>query len=50
MKILAMASLMVMSPSFAKPILVLSLDFGLADLEPSLVKIWGIHELLPHFA
>ena len=38
--------LMVMSPSSAKPVLVLSFDFGLTGLEPSLVKIWGIDELL----
>jgi hypothetical protein len=37
---------MVMSPSSIKPILVLSLNFGLTGLEPSLVKIWGIDELL----
>ena len=42
--------LMVMSPSSTKPVLVLSLDFGLAGSEPSLVKIWGIDELLLHFA
>ena len=34
-----MTPLMVMSPSSAKPILILSLDFGLAGSEPSLVKI-----------
>ena len=38
--------LMVMSPSSTKPVLVLSLDFDLTGLEPSLVKIWGIDELL----
>jgi hypothetical protein len=41
---------MVMSPSSAKPILVLILDFGLTGSEPSLVRIWGIDELLSHFA
>jgi hypothetical protein len=30
---------MVMSPSSAKPVLVLSFDFGLIGLEPSLVDI-----------
>ena len=39
MKILAVAPLMVMSPFSAKPILVLSFDFGLAGLEPLLVEI-----------
>jgi hypothetical protein len=37
---------MVMSPSSVKSVLVLSLNFGLTGLEPSLVKIWGIDELL----
>ena len=41
-----MTPLMVMSRSSANPVLVLSLDFGLAGSEPSLVKIWGIDELL----
>ena len=41
-KILVMKSLMVMSHSFAKPILVLSFDFSLTDLGPSLVEIWGV--------
>ena len=39
MKIVAVVPLMVMSPFSAKPILVLSFDFGLAGLEPLLVEI-----------
>ena len=39
MRILLMTPLMVMSP-FTKPILVLSLNFVLVGLEPSIVKIW----------
>ena len=46
MRILVMTHLMVISPPSAKPVLVLSLDFGLIGSEPSLVKIWGIDELL----
>ena len=40
-------SLMVMSPFSAKPILVLSFDFGLAGLEPLLVEI-GESTVFPH--
>ena len=47
MGILAVAPLMVMPPSSAKPILVLSFDFGLADSEPLLVEI-GESTVLPH--
>ena len=39
MRILVMTSLMVMSPSFAKPILVLSFDFGLIGSKLLLVEI-----------
>ena len=39
MRILVMTPLMVMSPPFVKPVLVLSFDFGLAGLEPLLVEI-----------
>ena len=39
MRILVVVPLMVMSPFSAKPILVLSFDFGLASLEPLLVEI-----------
>ena len=39
MRILVMTPLMVKSPFSAKPVLVLSFDFGLADLELSLVEI-----------
>ena len=42
-----MTPLMVMSPSSAKPILVLSFDFGLAGLEPLLVEI-GESTVFPH--
>jgi hypothetical protein len=41
-----MTPLMVISPSSAKPVLVLSLNFGLIGSEPSLVKIWRIDKLL----
>ena len=49
-KILVMTPLMVMSPSFAKLVLVVSFDFGLTDLGPLLIEIWGIECLPPHFA
>ena len=39
MKILVMMPLMVMSPSFANPVLVLSFYFGLIGSGPSLVEI-----------
>jgi hypothetical protein len=39
MKILVMMPLMVMSPSSAKPILVLSFNFGLIGSGPSLIEI-----------
>ena len=42
MRILVVVPLMVMSPFSAKPILVLSFDFGLTGSELSLVEIWGI--------
>ena len=41
-----MMPLMVMSPSSAKSILVLSFDFGLTSSELSILEIWGIDELL----
>ena len=44
-----MAPLMVMPPSSAKPVLVLSFDFGLIGSEPSLVEI-GESMILPHFS
>ena len=47
MGILEVAPLMVMSPPFAKPILVLSFDFGLTGSEPSLVGI-GKSTIFPH--
>ena len=50
MRILEVAPLMVMSPSSTKPILVVSFDFGLTDSGPSLIEIWGIECLPPHFA
>jgi hypothetical protein len=40
MRILVMTHLMVMSPPFAKPVLVLSFDFGLTGSDLSLVEIW----------
>ena len=49
MRILVMTPLMVMSPSFAKPILVLSFDFGLAGSALLLLEI-GESMTLPHFA
>ena len=45
MRILVMTPLMVMSPSSAKPILVLSFDFGLLGLEHLENQL-----TLPHFA
>ena len=48
-RILVVTPLMVMSPSSAKPILVLSFDFGLIGLGLSLVEVWGIDCLPPHF-
>ena len=50
MRILEVVPLMVMSPSSAKPVWVVSFDFGLTDSGPSLIEIWGIECLLPHFA
>ena len=50
MKILVVVPLMVMSPFSVNPVLVLSFDFGLAGSGPSLVEIWGIECLPPHFA
>ena len=44
-----MTHLMVMSPPSAKPILVLSFDFGLIGSELSLVEIQGIDYLPPYF-
>ena len=46
-RILVMTPLMVMSPSSAKPVLVLSLDFGLTGLEPLVVEI-GESTIFPH--
>ena len=43
-----MTSLMVMSPSFAKPILVLSFDFGLIGLVLPLVEIGESMTIFPH--
>jgi hypothetical protein len=49
-KILVMTSLMVMSPSSANPVLVLSFDFSLIGSGPSLVEI-GESTIFPlHFA
>ena len=48
MKILVMMPLMVMSPSSTKPILVLSFDFGLTGLGPSLIETR--ESIFPHFA
>ena len=42
MRILDVAPLMVMSPSSAKPVLVVSFVFGLIGLGPSLIEIWEI--------
>ena len=39
MRILEVAPLMVMPPSLAKPVLILSFDFGLTGSELSLVEI-----------
>ena len=39
MRILEVAPLMVMSPSSAKPVLVVSFDFSLTDSGPSLIEI-----------
>ena len=50
MRILMMALLMVVSPSSAKLVLVVSFDFGLIDSGPSFIEIWGIKCLPPHFA
>ena len=47
MRILVVVPLMVMSPFFAKSVLVLSFDFGLAGLEPLLVEI-GESTMFPH--
>ena len=48
MRILMVAPLMVVSPSSAKPILVLSFDFGLTGSGPSLIEIG--ESISPHFA
>ena len=50
MRIFEVAPLMVMSSSSAKPVLVLSFDFGLIGSGPSLVEAWGINCLPPNFA
>ena len=47
-KILVMMPLMVMPPSSAKPVLVLSFDFGLTGSGPSLIEIG--ESISPHFA
>ena len=47
MRILVVVPLMVMPLFSAKPILVLSFDFGLAGLEPLLVEI-GESTMFPH--
>ena len=39
--------LMAMPPFSTKPVLVLSFDFGLAGLEPSLIEIWQ-STIFPH--
>jgi hypothetical protein len=44
---LVMMPLMVMSPSSAKPVLILSLIFGLTSLGPSLVEIREL-TVFPH--
>ena len=46
-RILMVMPLMVMSPFSAKPVLVLSFDFGLAGSEPLLVEI-GESSIFPH--
>ena len=48
MRILEVAPLMVMSPSFAKLVLVLSFYFGLTGSGPSLIEIG--ESISPHFA
>ena len=45
MRIHVMTPLMVMSPFSAKPISILSFDFGLTGSELSLVEIWVIDYL-----
>ena len=50
MRVLVMTPLMVMSPSSTKPVLVLSLDFGLEGSEASLVEIRESTILPFHFA
>ena len=50
MRIPEVVPLMVMSPSFAKPILVLSFYFGLIGLGPSLVEIGELTIFPLHFA
>ena len=50
MRILVVVPLLVMSPFSAKPVLVLSFDFGLAGLEPLLVEIGESTIFLLHFA
>ena len=50
MRILVMTLLMVMSPSSAKHVLVLSFDFGLIGSRPAIVEVWGIDCVPPHFA
>jgi hypothetical protein len=47
-KILMMTPLMLMSPSSAKPVLILSFDFGLIGSELLLVEIGK--SISPHFA
>ena len=42
-----MTPLLVMLPSSAKPILILSFDFGLIGSKPSLVEIWEL-TIFPH--
>ena len=46
-RILVVVPLMVISPFSAKPVLVLSFDFGLAGSEPLLVEI-GESTVFPH--
>ena len=48
MRILVVVPLMVMSPFSAKPILILSFDFDLTGLGPSLIEIG--ESISPHFA
>ena len=47
MRILVVVPLIVMSPFFAKPVWVLSFDFGLAGSKPLLVEI-GESTVFPH--